>query len=90
MAKPKVSLEKMIESASYQEAKDVMPLQRFNDMPVRRKVSHTSVYLSPRVLKAIKQMALDLDRRPHDLLLEGIDLMLAKHGRPSIAEIDEK
>jgi hypothetical protein len=44
--------------------------------------------LSKPVQRAIKQMALDLDRKPHDLLIEGVNLMLAHYGRGSIAEID--
>jgi hypothetical protein len=39
--------------------------------------------------KRLKQMALDNDRRVNDLLQEGVDLMLAKHGQPSLKEFGE-
>jgi hypothetical protein len=47
-----------------------------------------SLYVSPKVVREIKRLALDIDRRPHDLLIEGVNLMLRKHGRPSIEEIN--
>ena len=91
MAKPKVSLASMVAAEASRVAPlDVVTLQRPDVIASRPKASHTSLYLSPAVLKAIRQIALDLDRRPHDLLVEGVDLMLAKYGRPSIAEIDRK
>ena len=39
--------------------------------------------------KRLKQMALDNDRRVNDLLQEGVDLMLAKYGQPSLKEFGE-
>ena len=56
--------------------------------PARRdRLPHVSVYLDKRVQKIIKEIALTYDRRPHDLYIEGIDLMLKRYGRPSIAEL---
>ena len=51
---------------------------------------HTSVYLSKPVLREIKRIAVDFDRKPHDVLIEAINLVLAKYGRPSIAELEGK
>lgn len=46
---------------------------------------HTTLYLDPRVLKEIRRLAADTDQKSHDLFVEGIDLMLRKYRRPSIA-----
>lgn len=48
-----------------------------------------TLYLPKPVYRLIKQMALDFERRPHDLLLEGIDLLLARYGK-SIASVTRK
>jgi hypothetical protein len=53
----------------------------------RKDRSHTTIYLDPRVLKEIRRVALDYDRKPHDLLIEGVNMMLAHYGRPSVADI---
>lgn len=57
---------------------------------VRSDASHTTLYLDKAVRKVIKEIALHFDRKPHDLYLEGIDLMLAHYGRPSIKQISGK
>jgi hypothetical protein len=49
--------------------------------------SHTSLYVSKPVLREIKKLALDYDRKPHDLYIEALDLLLRKYGRPSVAEL---
>jgi hypothetical protein len=51
---------------------------------------HTSVYLSKPVLRELKLIAIQFDRKPHDILLEGVDLVLAKYGRPSISDLEGK
>jgi len=45
---------------------------------------HASLYLDPRVLKTIKQIALDHDKSQHDLLVEGVDMLIRKY-RPSLS-----
>jgi hypothetical protein len=55
--------------------------------PVRRGVLHTSIYIDKRVQRVIREIAFVYDLRPHDIYLEGIDLVLKRYGRPSIAEI---
>jgi hypothetical protein len=44
-------------------------------------IEKVTVYLPKPVYRFIKQTALELERRPHDLLMQGIDLMLAQHGK---------
>jgi hypothetical protein len=53
----------------------------------RPTLSHTSLYVSKPVLREIKKLALDYDRKPHDLYIEALDLLLRKYGRPSVAEL---
>lgn len=56
----------------------------------RREREHTSLYLNKKVLRAIKEIALQYDRKPHDLYLEGINLMLAHYGKPSIEDLSRE
>jgi hypothetical protein len=49
--------------------------------------SHTTIYLPPQVIRRLKEIALTYDCKPHDLLLEGVDMMLEKYGQPSVAEM---
>jgi histidinol-phosphate/aromatic aminotransferase/cobyric acid decarboxylase-like protein len=57
---------------------------------VRNDATHTTLYLDKAVRKVIKEIALHYDRKPHDLYLEGIDMMLAHYGRDSIKKITGK
>jgi hypothetical protein len=56
--------------------------------PIER-APHVSVYISRRVQKEFKQLALDYDRKVQELYLEGMDAVLRQYGRPSIAELDQ-
>jgi hypothetical protein len=58
--------------------------------PTRPSSPHVSLYLAKTVQKEIKRIALDMDLRPHDAYLQAIDLFLAKHGRPTVAELTER
>lgn len=49
--------------------------------PGRAEIEKVTVYLPKAAYRFIKQAALDLDQKPHDLLLNGVDLMLRKHGK---------
>lgn len=99
MAKPKVSLADMMaqdvarmpvaEPAVEPQRQDVVTLQRDNAKASRR-LQHTSLYLAPEVRRAIKEIAFQYDRKPHDLYIEGIDLMLAKYGKPTSQELVKK
>lgn len=88
MGRPKVSLEAITaKSVASQEAEsNVVTLQR-DDAKASQRSQHTSLYLSPEVRKAIRDIAYQLDRKPHDLYMEGIDLMLAKYGKPTSKEL---
>ena len=58
-----------------------------NTVRPRRDKPHVSLYLAKAVQREIKRIAIDYDCKPHDLLIEAVNLMLAKYGRPCIAEI---
>lgn len=53
----------------------------------RKDRPHTTLYLDKKVQKVIKEIALQYDRKPHDLYIEGINLMLRHYGRPSVKDI---
>jgi hypothetical protein len=49
---------------------------------------HTSLYIGKATMRELRRIAADLDRKPHDMLVEGIELVLKRYGRPSIAELE--
>jgi hypothetical protein len=51
--------------------------------------THTTIYLSKRVLRELRAIALEYDRKPHDILIEGVNLALAHYGRPSVEELSK-
>jgi hypothetical protein len=53
----------------------------------RPDVQHTSIYVPKPAYRKIREIALARDVKAHDLILEGIDLVLAKYGFPSITEL---
>ena len=55
--------------------------------PARAGRAHTTLYLDRKAQRVIKEIALQFDKKAHDLYLEGIDLMLAQYGRPSLKDI---
>lgn len=91
--KPAVSLAALTESAVPPaeeagknltfERDDATTSQRDNVKKLSR-VKHTSLYLPPETQRAIKEIAFQYDRRPHDLYIEGINMMLAKYGKPPV------
>lgn len=48
------------------------------------------LYLDPTVKREIDTIAFTHERKPHDLYLEAIDLLLKKYGRASISELEKK
>jgi hypothetical protein len=54
---------------------------------VRKDRPHVSLYLDKAVQKTIKSIALEYDRKPHDIYLEAVNLVLARYGRPPIENI---
>lgn len=53
----------------------------------RADVQHTSIYVPKTAYRKIREIALTGDRKTHDVIMEGVDLVLAKYGFPSIAEL---
>ena len=47
---------------------------------IRREKPHVSLYAHPRVFKAIRDLAMAQRKKPHDLYVEGLRLMLARYG----------
>lgn len=88
MAKKPVSLEAAMrgepEPESVAEAAQPAPAAK---VPTAEKLT---VYVPKAAAKRLKQMALDHDRRVNDFLQEGVDLMLAKYGQPSLADFEKK
>jgi DNA mismatch repair ATPase MutL len=48
---------------------------------------HTSVYLPKSVHRKLKEIAFHTDRKIHDIIMEGIDETLKRHGHPTSAEL---
>ncbi|SOC89922.1 hypothetical protein SAMN05421890_4911 [Ensifer adhaerens] len=62
----------------------------FQSAPAKPALEKATVYLPKAAMKRIKQMALDHDKRINDLLQEGVELMLARYGQPTLKEFDGK
>ena len=56
----------------------------------RPDIKHTSVYLSEAAYEALRRVAFDERRKPHDLLMEGVELTLKKRGYPALADLKAK
>lgn len=48
---------------------------------------HMSLYLPTAAMREIKMLAIQEGCRPHDILVEAIELVLAKYGRPGLADM---
>jgi hypothetical protein len=46
-----------------------------------------SLYLDKRVQKVIKEIALAYDRKPHDLYIEAVNMLLKSYGKGSVTDI---
>ena len=53
----------------------------------RPEIVHTSVYIPRPVYQKLREIAFALDCKIHDIVMEGIDAALQKHGHASIAEL---
>ena len=96
MAKPRPSLESFAQAAAPAAAQPLPaqappPTQEPTTVVkgLRKDRPHTTLYLDKRAIRAIKEIALQYDRKPHDLYLEGIDMMLTHYGRPSLKDISK-
>jgi len=49
-------------------------------------VHHTSIYVPKAAFRRIRDIANNEDRKPHDVIMQGIDLLFAKYGFPSLAD----
>jgi hypothetical protein len=85
MSKPRPSLETIAGSVALR-PDNVVP-RPAPAGPGRRDKPHVSVYLDKRVQRVIKEIALANDRKPHDLYIEGINLMLRSYGKGTVDEI---
>jgi hypothetical protein len=56
----------------------------------RPDVVHTSCYLPAAAYEALRKAAFDERRKIHDLLMEGVELVLKKRGYPSLADMKAK
>ena len=91
MAKPQGSLESMMRArvearpapnGPGANASTVVPIAPPIPAPeAPAKVEKVSLYIPRAAYKFIKQTALDFDKKPHDLLIEGVEMVLAKHGK---------
>jgi hypothetical protein len=91
MSKQRPSLETLAQGAATLQRDNVAALQRDRvaALPPRRSAPHTSLYIGKKVQRALKEIALEYDRRQHDLLIEGVDLVLQRYGRPTVAELTD-
>lgn len=55
-----------------------------------KKTEKATVYLPRAAAKRLKLMAIEHDKRVNDFLQEGVDLMLAKYGQPSLKEFESQ
>jgi hypothetical protein len=62
-------------------AQSVVPKKALKAAP------HMSLYVGKRVQRVLKEIALEYDRKPHDILLEAVDLVLQRYGRPTVAKL---
>ena len=73
------------------ETSKVVPLPPVTERPAVRatsvEVQHTSIYVPKPAYRKIREIAVAGDRKTHDVIIEGIDLVLAKYGFPTVAEI---
>ena len=89
MPKPQGSLESMMRARVEAKpapqdpnASTVVPIAAVTPAPeTPAKVEKVSLYIPKAAYKFIKQTALDFDKKPHDLLIEGVEMVLAKHGK---------
>jgi hypothetical protein len=91
MAKPQGSLESMMRARVEAKptpngpganASTIVPIATPTPAPeAPAKVEKVSLYIPRAAYKFIKQTALDFDKKPHDLLIEGVEMVLAKHGK---------
>ncbi len=53
----------------------------------RPSVVHTSLYLPEQVYESLRKIAFDERLKIHDLVMEGIDIVLRRRGYPSVVNL---
>lgn len=89
MAKPAGSLESMMRERIATQAEPAAGVAKPKAAPTappapdpsKPPIDKVSLYVPKAAHKFLKQVALDMDRRPHDLFMEGVDLVLKQHGK---------
>lgn len=66
------------------------PAQKPAGRRARPDVVHTSVYLPKEVHRRLREIAFTRDVKVHDVIMEGIDAALQKHGHPSVSSLKPK
>ncbi len=66
------------------------PAPKAGGRRARPEVVHTSVYLPREVHRRLREIAFTRDVKVHDVIMEGIDAALQKHGHPSAASLKTK
>lgn len=71
---------------------EVKPTVDEDDTPVpaNKSFKRVGLYLHPAVKREIDTIAFTHERKPHDLYLEAIDLLLKKYGRPKIKALETR
>jgi hypothetical protein len=90
------SLEALAQNATTLQRDNITTFQRddvatLNQRPKRtlRAAPHMSLYLNKRAQRALKEIALEYDRKSHDILIEAVNLVLQRYGRPTVAELTD-
>ena len=92
MTKKRASLEAFAQVGAAPATSNVVELKQpvEEEAPRARKDRpHTTLYIGKKAQKVIKEIALQYDCKPHNLYIEGLNLMLAKYGKPPISEIEK-
>ena len=66
---------------------DTQPSTKPAGRRARPEVVHTSVYLPREVHRKLREIAFTRDVKVHDIIMEGIDAALQKHGHPTVATL---
>jgi hypothetical protein len=96
--KARVSLASMVAEDTTQPAPEPIataPQASVTDLEARpagvgKNTKRVGLYLHPAVKREMDTIAFTHERKPHDLYLEAIDLLLRKYGRSSIGELEKK
>jgi len=92
MRKKRASLESVFsnsdDSTQVPAAKGTVIAAQPTPAPRRPGVKQQTLYLPHEVHKRLKLLAFEEDKRQHDLLLEGLDLLFESRGLPGIREHD--